>query len=69
MKTKLIFTSLMVCAILGCKKTERVSQAGVYKLENQTVSGGGKDSLYQRSQYKFIPIGFLCIQAWRRILQ
>ncbi len=52
MKTTLIFASLMVCAILGCKKTERVSQAGVYKLEKQTVSGGGKDSIYHRSQYK-----------------
>ncbi len=52
MKTKLIFAALMVCTILGCKKTEIVSQAGVYKLEKQVVSGGGKDSTYKRAQYK-----------------
>jgi hypothetical protein len=52
MKRILIYTALISCVLLGCKKKEKLSQAGVYKLEKQTVSGGGKDSTYERTQNK-----------------
>jgi hypothetical protein len=52
MKKILICAALLSCAILGCKKTEKISQAGVYKLEKQVVSGGGKDTTYARTQIK-----------------
>jgi hypothetical protein len=52
MKKILICTALISCIILGCKKTKKVSQAGVYKLEKQMVSGGGKDTVYKRTQIK-----------------
>ena len=38
--------------IFGCKKKEKVSQAGVYKLDKQMASGGGKDTVYKRAQFK-----------------
>jgi hypothetical protein len=52
MKKILICAALLSCIILGCKKTKKVSQAGVYKLEKQMVSGGGKDTIYKRTQIK-----------------
>src|SRR5258708_36072528 len=52
MKKILIFIGLVGCVILGCKKKEKVSQAGVYKLEKQMASGGGKDTVYGRTQIK-----------------
>ena len=52
MKKILIYTALLSCLIWGCKKTEKISQAGVYKLEKQMASGGGKDTVYKRSQIK-----------------
>jgi len=52
MKRIIIYAALLSCAILGCKKTGKLSQAGVYKLAKQTVSGGGKDSTYERTQIK-----------------
>ena len=52
MKKILIFTALIGCVIFGCKKKETVSQAGVYKLDKQTASGGGKDTTYRRTQMK-----------------
>jgi len=52
MKKILIYAALISCAILGCKKKEKTSYAGVYKLEKQMVSGGGKDTVYNRSQFK-----------------
>ena len=52
MKKTLFYAALLSCSILGCKKKEQLSQAGVYKLEKQMVSGGGRDSIYGRSQIK-----------------
>jgi hypothetical protein len=52
MKKILILAALLSCIIGGCKKTKKVSQAGVYKLEKQMASGGGKDTVYSRTQIK-----------------
>ncbi len=52
MKRILLYAALLGCIIWGCKTSKKTSQAGVYKLEKQTVSGGGKDSVYARSQVK-----------------
>jgi len=52
MKRILIVAALLSCIIFGCKKKEKVSQAGVYKLEKQMASGGGKDTIYKRAQFK-----------------
>ena len=53
MKKILVLTvALLSCLIFGCKKKEKVSQAGIYQLEKQMVSGGGKDTLYSRKQFK-----------------
>lgn len=52
MKKILIVAALLSCMIFGCKKKEKVSQAGVYKLEKQMASGAGKDTIYKRAQYK-----------------
>src|SRR5580704_7398179 len=52
MKRILIVAALLSCIIYGCKKKEKVSQAGVYKLEKQMASGGGKDTTYKRTQIK-----------------
>lgn len=56
MKKIMIAAALLVFAIAGCKQTEKstppVTQAGVYKLEKQMVSGGGKDTVYKRIQRK-----------------
>ena len=52
MKKILIFTALIGCVILGCKKKDQVSQAGVYRLDKQMASGGGKDTTYRRTQMK-----------------
>jgi hypothetical protein len=52
MKKILIVAALLSCIIFGCKKTEKVSQAGVYKLDKQMASGGGKDTVYKRAQFK-----------------
>ena len=52
MKKILIAAVLSGCIIFGCKKKEKVSQAGIYNLEKQMVSGGGKDTTYARKQIK-----------------
>jgi hypothetical protein len=52
MKKILLIAALLSCIIYGCKKKEKVSQAGVYKLDKQTASGGGKDTVYKRTQMK-----------------
>lgn len=52
MKRILILAALLSCIIGGCKQTKKVSQAGVYKLEKQMASGGGKDTVYSRTQIK-----------------
>jgi hypothetical protein len=52
MKRILIYAALLSCVLQGCKHKQKFSQAGVYKLAKQTVSGGGKDSTYARTQIK-----------------
>jgi len=52
MKKILILAALISCIIFGCKKKEKVSQAGVYRLEKQVARGGGKDTTYKRAQVK-----------------
>jgi hypothetical protein len=52
MKKILILAAVISCIIFGCKRKEKVSQAGIYKLEKQMVSGGGKDTVYKRTQMK-----------------
>ncbi|HTD98006.1 MAG TPA: hypothetical protein VK668_01915 [Mucilaginibacter sp.] len=52
MKRILIYAVVLSCIIWGCKQSKKVSQEGVYKLEKQTVSGGKKDTTYQRTQVK-----------------
>lgn len=52
MKKIFIAAALLSCIIFGCKKKEKVSQAGIYNLEKQMVSGGGKDTVYVRKQIK-----------------
>ena len=52
MKRIIIYAALLSCVLPGCKHSPRLSQAGVYKLVKQTVSGGGKDSTYARTQIK-----------------
>jgi hypothetical protein len=55
MKKILIYAALLSCLILGCKKKEKSSepsQAGVYELEKQVLSRGGKDSTIKRTQIK-----------------
>jgi hypothetical protein len=52
MKRILIYVASLSCILLGCKKTEKLSQAGIYKLEKQTITGGGNDSTYKRTQIK-----------------
>jgi hypothetical protein len=51
----LIYAALLSCLILGCKKKEKPSQpsqAGVYELQKQVLSRGGKDSTIKRTQIK-----------------
>lgn len=54
MKKILILAALISCIIFGCKKKEKVSQAGVYRMDKQMASGGGKgkDTVYKRTQMK-----------------
>jgi hypothetical protein len=53
MRKILIFSALLTCIFLGCKNTKKeASQPGVYKLNKLTVSSGGKDSVYARTQIK-----------------
>jgi hypothetical protein len=60
MKRILFYAALLSCSFLGCKKAEKASQEGVYQLEKQVISGGGKDSAYERTQIKiYIPHHFM----------
>jgi hypothetical protein len=53
MKKVLMFTALFACMIYGCMKAKKEpSQTGVYKMNKLTVSNGGKDSVYARTQMK-----------------
>jgi len=58
MKRNLIFAVLLISMIWGCKTSKTSSQAGVYKLEKQMVSGGGKDTVYARTQIKIYTDGY-----------
>ncbi|MFI5162551.1 MAG: hypothetical protein ACHQHN_14825 [Sphingobacteriales bacterium] len=52
MKRILFYSALLACIIYGCKSSKKVSQAGIYQLQKQMVSGGGKDTVYARTQIK-----------------
>jgi hypothetical protein len=53
MKSVLFYAALLTCVIvIGCNKKRSVSLVGVYKLDNQKITGGGTDSAYSRTQVK-----------------
>jgi hypothetical protein len=52
MKKILVYAAMLSCIIGGCKQAKKASLAGVYKLEKQMASGGGKDTVYKRAQVK-----------------
>lgn len=52
MKRILICAALLSCMISGCKKIEKISYSGVFKLDKQVVSGGGKDTVLAKEQMK-----------------
>jgi hypothetical protein len=52
MKKILIYAALFAFTVLGCKKTEKISYSGVFRLDKQTVSGGGNDTVLARKQMK-----------------
>lgn len=52
MKFFLIVATLLTCLISGCKKAQRLSYSGVFKLEKQTISDGNKDTTWIRKQMK-----------------
>src|SRR5882757_4317964 len=52
MKKVLTFVVLVSCIFWGCKKVKKISYAGVFKLEKQTISGGGKDTAWIKDQMK-----------------
>jgi len=52
MKKILIYAALFIFTASGCKKTERISYSGVFRLDKQTISGGGNDTVLVRKQMK-----------------
>jgi hypothetical protein len=52
MKKVITFAVLISCILGGCKKVKKISYAGVFKLEKQTISGGGKDTTWIKKQMK-----------------
>lgn len=52
MKKILVYAAMLSCIIWGCKQSQKASLAGVYKLEKQMATGGGKDTTYKRTQIK-----------------
>ena len=52
MKKILVYAAVLSCIIGGCKQAKKTSLTGVYKLEKQMASGGGKDTTYKRTQVK-----------------
>jgi hypothetical protein len=53
MKKFIIVAVLLISVIAGCKSSKNTpTQEGVYKLEKQMLSGGGKDTIYARTQVK-----------------
>jgi hypothetical protein len=52
MKKILIYAALLSFTVYGCRKVERVSYSGVFKLEKQVIKGGERDTLMERSKIK-----------------
>ncbi len=53
MKRIIICAALLIGIFVGCKSTKKqLAQPGVYKMDKITVSGGGKDTIYPRTQFK-----------------
>jgi hypothetical protein len=52
MKKIFMITIMVSCIAYGCKKVQKVSYAGVFKLEKETVSGNGMDTVLARNQVK-----------------
>jgi len=53
MKRIIIYAALSIGIFIGCKSTKKqLTQPGVYKMDKLTVSGGGKDTVYPRTQIK-----------------
>lgn len=52
MKRIFIATILLSCISIGCKKVKKISYAGVFKLNKQTVSSGGWDTTWMKEQAK-----------------
>ncbi|MDB5141776.1 MAG: hypothetical protein JWQ66_489 [Mucilaginibacter sp.] len=52
MKKILICAALFTFTVSGCKKTERISYSGVFRLDKQTISGGTNDTVLIRKQMK-----------------
>jgi len=52
MKKILIYMALAADIISGCRKIVRSSYSGVFKLEKQVISGGGRDTLMDLSKMK-----------------
>lgn len=54
MKKIIIVAALLIFIITSCKSPKQnvPTQAGVYKLEKQMASGGGRDTVYARKQMK-----------------
>lgn len=53
MKKNIIVAVLLIMIMAGCKPSKNTpTQSGVYKLEKQMLSGGGRDTVYARTQMK-----------------
>jgi hypothetical protein len=52
MKKVLTSAILISCLFWGCKKVKKISYAGVFKLEKQTISGAGTDTAWIKNQMK-----------------
>src|ERR1700753_3729195 len=52
MKKILIYMVLVACIISGCKKVVQTSYSGIFKLEKQVISGGGRDTFSDLSKMK-----------------
>jgi len=53
MKRTIVFSALAIGIFAGCKgPMPKSTQPGVYKITKVTLSGGGKDSVYARTQMK-----------------
>ncbi|MGZ3750052.1 MAG: hypothetical protein ACXVB0_06795 [Mucilaginibacter sp.] len=52
MKKILIGAVLLGCLIAGCKNIVKINYSGVFKLNRQVISGGGKDTVLVKEQVK-----------------